>query len=148
MGVQPFYGKGPHPLQWACSRHAREKIISGMPNRLNYCVIFVVYTRLLLKRCIWSIALFVAWTWSLRKVDQIYLGSFEMWCLRRMEKSVGLIVWEMRKYYRVKEERNNLRTIKGRMANWIGHILRRNCFLWHLIEGKRDISDGKTMNKE
>jgi hypothetical protein len=38
--------------------------------------------------------------------------------------------------YRVKEERNILHTIKRRKANWIGHILRRNCLLKHAIEGK------------
>jgi hypothetical protein len=37
---------------------------------------------------------------------------------------------------RVKEERNILHTIKRRKANWIGRILRRNCFLKHVIEGK------------
>jgi hypothetical protein len=37
---------------------------------------------------------------------------------------------------RVKEERNILRTIKRRKTNWIGHTLRRNCFLEHVIEGK------------
>jgi hypothetical protein len=37
---------------------------------------------------------------------------------------------------RVKEERNILHTIKRRKANWIGHILRRNCLLKHVIEGK------------
>jgi hypothetical protein len=34
------------------------------------------------------------------------------------------------------EERNILHTIKRRKANWIGHILRRNCLLQHVIEGK------------
>jgi hypothetical protein len=29
-----------------------------------------------------------------------------------------------------------LHTIKRRKANWIGHILRRNCLLKHVIEGK------------
>jgi hypothetical protein len=38
--------------------------------------------------------------------------------------------------HRVKEGRNNLHTIKRREANWIGHILRRNCLLKHIIEGK------------
>jgi hypothetical protein len=38
--------------------------------------------------------------------------------------------------HRVKEERNILRTIKRRQANWIGHILRRNCLLKQVIEGK------------
>jgi hypothetical protein len=37
---------------------------------------------------------------------------------------------------RVKEERNILQTIKRRKASWIGHILRRNCLLQHVIEGK------------
>jgi hypothetical protein len=38
--------------------------------------------------------------------------------------------------HRVKEERNIVHTIKSRKANWIGHILRRNCLLKHVIEGK------------
>jgi hypothetical protein len=40
----------------------------------------------LMKCCIWNIALYGAETWILRKVDQKYLESFEMWCWRRMEK--------------------------------------------------------------
>jgi hypothetical protein len=36
----------------------------------------------------------------------------------------------------VMTERNILQTIKRRKANWIGHILRRNCVLKHVIEGK------------
>jgi hypothetical protein len=38
--------------------------------------------------------------------------------------------------HRVNEEGNILRTIKRRKANWIGHILRRNCLLKHIIEGR------------
>jgi hypothetical protein len=34
----------------------------------------------------WSTALYGAETWTLWKVDQKYLESFEMWCWRRMEK--------------------------------------------------------------
>jgi hypothetical protein len=37
---------------------------------------------------------------------------------------------------RVKEDRNILHTVKRRKSNWIGHILRRNCLLKHVIEGK------------
>jgi hypothetical protein len=36
---------------------------------------------------------------------------------------------------RVKEKRNILREIRKRKANWIGHILRRNCLLQRVIEG-------------
>jgi hypothetical protein len=43
----------------------------------------------LVKCYIWSIALYGAEKWTLRKVDQKYLESFEMWCWRR---SVGPIV--------------------------------------------------------
>jgi hypothetical protein len=45
---------------------------------------------------IWTIAVCRAETWTLWKVDQKYVESFEMWCWRRMEK----IGWT----YRVKNE--------------------------------------------
>jgi len=35
-----------------------------------------------------------------------------------------------------KEQRNILHEISKRTANWIGHILRRNCILQRVIEGK------------
>jgi len=37
---------------------------------------------------------------------------------------------------RVKEQRNILHEIRKRKAKWIGHILRRNCLLQRVIEGK------------
>ena len=36
----------------------------------------------------------------------------------------------------VQEERNIPGAVCRRKANWIGHILRRNCLLKHVIEGK------------
>jgi hypothetical protein len=82
--------------------------------------------------------LYGAETWTLRKVDQKYLKSFEMWCWRRMEK----ISWTDRVrneevLRRVKEDGNIRQTIKIRKAKWIGHILHGNCLLKHVIEGKR-----------
>jgi hypothetical protein len=38
----------------------------------------------------------------------------------------------------VGEEMNILQTIKRRKPNWIGHILRSNCRLKHVIEGKKE----------
>ena len=38
--------------------------------------------------------------------------------------------------HRVKEKRNILHPIKERKANWIGHILHRNCLLKHIMEVK------------
>jgi len=37
---------------------------------------------------------------------------------------------------RVNEQRNILHEIRKWMANWIGHILHRNCFLKQVIKGK------------
>ena len=37
---------------------------------------------------------------------------------------------------KVKEQRNILHEIRKRNANWIGHILRRNCLLQRVTEGK------------
>ena len=37
---------------------------------------------------------------------------------------------------RVNEQRNILQEIRKRKANWIGHIVRRNCLLKQVIEGK------------
>ena len=39
-------------------------------------------------------------------------------------------------YLRVNEQRNILHEISKRKANWVGHILRRNCLLQWVIEGK------------
>jgi hypothetical protein len=72
-----------------------------------------------------------------RPVDQKYLENFEMWCWRRIEK----IIWtdhvrNEEVMLRVKEQRNILREIRKQKANWIGHILRRNCLLKRVIEGQ------------
>jgi hypothetical protein len=85
---------------------------------------------------LYCIALDGAETWTLWKVDQKYLGSFEMWCWRRMEK----ISWTDRVrneevLHRVKVERNLVYTIKRRKNNLIGNILRRNCLLKRISEG-------------
>ena len=41
----------------------------------------------------------------------------------------------------VKEEINIRHTIKRKKANWIGRILRRNCFLKHVIKGKIEVME-------
>jgi len=60
-----------------------------------------------------------------------------MWYWRRLEE----ISWvdrvrNLEVLRRVDEDRNILNTIKIRKANGIGHIIRRNCLLQHVIEGK------------
>jgi hypothetical protein len=82
-------------------------------------------------------ALYGAETWTLRAVDQKHLEIFKLWCWRRMEK----ISWtdhvrNKEVLLRVSEQRNILHEIRKRKANWIGHILRRNCLLKEVVEGK------------
>ena len=91
----------------------------------------------LVKCYIWSMASYGAETWTLQAADQKYLESFDMWCWRRMEK----ISWtdnvrDEEVLLRVNEQRNILHEIRKRKANWVGHILCRNCLLKQVIEGK------------
>ena len=91
----------------------------------------------LVKCYVWSMALYGAETWTLRAADQKRLESSEMWCWRRMEK----ISWtdhvrNEEVLLRVNEQRNIVHEIRKWKANWIGHILRRNCLLQQVIEGK------------
>jgi len=91
----------------------------------------------LVKCYVCSIALYGAETWMLRAVDQKYLEIFEMWCWRRMEKiSWTEHVRNEEVLLRVKEQRNTLHEIRKRKANWIDQILRRNCLLQRVTEGK------------
>ena len=57
-------------------------------------------------------------TAAFRKVDQKYVENLETWCWNRTEE-------------------NTLQTIKRRNADCIGHILRRNCLLKHVVKKKR-----------
>jgi hypothetical protein len=91
----------------------------------------------LVKCYIWSIDLYGAETWMLWAVDQKHLESFEIWCWRRVEK----VIWtehvrNEEVLLRIKEQRNILPEISKRKANWIGRIVRRNCLLQRVIEGK------------
>jgi hypothetical protein len=80
-----------------------------------------------------QVLLYNAEIWTLPAVYQKHLESFEMWFWRRMEK----ISWtDHVRNEEVKEQRNILHEIRKRKANWIGHILRRNCLLQQVIEGK------------
>ena len=66
-------------------------------------------------------------TWKVLKCD-----AGEGW-----RRSVGPIMLEMKTcYLESNEQRNILHEIRKRKANWIGHILRRNCLLKQVIEGK------------
>ena len=95
------------------------------------------------KSLVWSVALYGAETWTLRKQDERRIEAFEMWMWRRMEK----ISWtdKVRNeevLRRVEEKRSMLQVVKNRKRNWIGHNIRRHsCLLVEVIEG---LVPGKT----
>jgi hypothetical protein len=118
-------------------RIAMEKAAFNKKRTLFTSTLDLKLRKKLVKCYIWSIALYGSETWMLRAVDQKHLESFEMWCWRSMKK----IIWtdHLRNeevLFRIKEQRNILFEISRRKANWIGHILRRNCVLQRVIEGK------------
>jgi len=49
---------------------------------------------------------------------------------------------------RVKEERNILHIIQRRKTNWIAQIVRRNCLLKHVIEGKMERMGGRRRRRK
>jgi len=59
-----------------------------------------------------------------------------MWCWKRIEKISWTDHVRNEILLRVKEQKNVLHEISKRKANWIGHILHRNCLLQRVIEGK------------
>ncbi|KAI5746408.1 hypothetical protein M8J77_003278 [Diaphorina citri] len=86
---------------------------------------------------VWSVVLYGAETWTMRKKEEKYLESFEMWVWRRLEG----IKWSDRVrneevLRRVDEKREILRTIVNRKRSWLGHILRRNCLQRRRAERK------------
>ena len=90
-----------------------------------------------LAKCfMWSVALYGAETWALRRNEQKRLEAFDMWIWRRMErvkwtgKIKNAVVLE-----RVGRGRKLLELIKKRKRTWLGHWLRRNYLLKDALEG-------------
>jgi hypothetical protein len=52
------------------------------------------------------------------------------------------------KLHRGQLDRNNIRTIKRKKANWIVHTLFKNCILNMLLKERWDRSDRKTRKKK
>ena len=61
---------------------------------------------------IWSIALYRAETWIFQKIGQTQLGSFEMWCWKRMKISWTNQVENEEILHRVKVKRNIIPSYK------------------------------------
>ena len=105
--------------------------------RSIFCGPFKKELRKRLVKCfVWSVVLYGAETWTLRRNEQKRLEAFEMWVWRRMEsvkwadKIKNAVVLE-----RVGEGKIKLELIGKRERNWLSHWLRRNCLLKDPLEG-------------
>jgi len=78
--------------------------------------------------------LYGAETWTVRKVDQKKLESFEMWYWRIMEKISCTHRAKNEVLNRVTEKRNILHAIKRRKLNYTGYILQRYYLLNTLLK--------------
>ena len=70
-----------------CKHKIKYRIVRAKTlfNKKALCI-SILLRKKVVKCYTWSIAVCGAVTWTLLKVDQKYLGSFQMWCWRRMEK--------------------------------------------------------------
>ena len=68
------------------SRIAMEKAPFVMKKALFGSKLDIYLRKELIKCYIWNTALYGDENWTLRKADQKYVESSEMWCWRRMEK--------------------------------------------------------------
>ena len=96
---------------------------------ISFCILSVLFTskldlnlgKKLVKCCIWSIALYGAETWTLEKVKQKCLESFEMLCWRRMEISWTYDVRNEEVLHRVNVGRKEERLI-GLVRSCVGTV--------------------------
>jgi len=79
------------------------------------------------------------WCWNLDASGSRSEAPGKFWNVVLEEDGKDQLDWSCEKWrsiFRVKEQRNILHEIRKRKANWIGHILRRNCLLQRVTEGK------------
>ena len=88
---------------WAVVKAVFNKKTTLFTNKLD-----LNWRNKLVKCYIWSNALYGAEPWTLRKVDQKYLESFEMWCWTRTEN----ISW-------TKRRRMSYKKLKERRLTWV-----------------------------
>jgi len=93
----------------------------------------------IIKSLVWTIVLYGAETWTMRKEDVKRLEAFEMWVWRRMEK----IPWtdkitNKEVLERIGEERHLVSTVVMRKKKWIGHVIRGQSLMKFVMEGRME----------
>jgi len=79
------------------------------------------------------------WCWNLDASGSRSETPGKFWNVMLEKNGKDQLDWSCGKWRsiaRVNEQKNILHEIRKRKANWIGHILRRNCLLKRVIEGK------------
>jgi hypothetical protein len=97
----------------------------------------------LMKWCIWYIVLCGTETGTLRKINQKYLESFEMWCWWRIETICFTDRVKKSKYCvesRKKRTFCKKYSIQPRKANWICRVVRRKWLLKLIVEEKIELT--------
>ena len=91
----------------------------------------------MIKSLLWSVALYAAEAWTMRKVDTQRLEAFEMWCWRKMFKiSYKEHVTNDEVLSRAKEKRSIIARIINQQKFWIGHnLIHPDNLLTNAIEG-------------
>ena len=91
----------------------------------------------LVKCFMWSVALYGAETWTLRRNEEKRQEAVEMWVCRRIERvtRTDKIKKNAVVVLTVGEGRTVLELIKKSKRNWLGNWLIRNCLLKDALEG-------------
>ena len=102
-------------------------------------LIKVGLTRRMAKALIWSVTLYGAGMWTMRKEDVKEIEAFEMGIWRRMDR----ISWTEHRtneevLKKVEEKRSLMDIIRTRQKSWIGHILRGNSLQREIKNGGKD----------
>jgi len=99
----------------------------------------------IVKTLIWSMVLYAAETWTLRKVDIQRLESFETWIWsetwiwRKLMNICWTEHWSNQEVLdMVDENRSLINTIWQRQKNWLGHVLRSESLLHTVLEGRME----------
>ena len=128
----------------SCEREIRARIGMGKEAfRRHKALLTTKLSRIVKKRIIktvvWTVALYGAECWTLKKADVSKLNAFEMWLWRRMER----ISWTEKKTNEevlrsIGEKRNLVETIIRRKKNWMGHIMRGGGVMKTVVEGRME----------
>src|SRR6218665_2455912 len=94
----------------------------------------------MVKTLIWSVTLYCAETWTLRKENITRLEPFEMWIWRRMEKISCTEHTSNEVVLKLVEEERSLLTMRTRQRNW---IMRGDSLQREIIEGRMEGKRGR-----